>query len=271
VYGFNHAQTTSWGNPRTIGSLITGAGLLAVFVWLERRSDHPLLPLRIVADRNRGASYLSIGIAGAAMFGVFLFLTYYMQQTRGYSPVTTGLAFVPMTAVIMISAVLSNTKLRERVGPRVLTVTGMLLGATGMFLLTGLNLHSSYAADIMPALVVMGIGFGLVMSSGMNGATLGVRPNDAGVASATVNASQQVGGSLGTALLSTLAASAATSFLAGGGPPTPALLANAAVHGYTTGFAWAGAIFVVGAVVAGLLFKGGVPEVATGGEPVLAH
>jgi EmrB/QacA subfamily drug resistance transporter len=271
VYGFNHAETTSWSNSLTIGMLVTGASLLAVFAWIEHRSSHPLLPLRVVTDRNRGASFLSIGFAGAAMFGVFLFLTYYLQQTRGYSPVSTGLAFLPMTAVIMVSSIIATTRLRGRFGPRPLVAVGMVLGATGMFMLTGLDLHSTYAADIMPALVLMGVGIGFVMSSGMFGATLGVRPSDAGVASATVSASQQVGGSLGTALLSTLAASAATSMLAGGGRPTPLAIAHAAIHGYTTAFAWAGAIFLVGAVVAGLLYEGGVPKVATGAEPVLAH
>ncbi|MDQ6607406.1 MAG: MFS transporter [Actinomycetota bacterium] len=270
VFGFSHAQTTSWTSPVTIVMLVAGVALLALFAGIEGRVEHPLLPLRVLADRNRGASFLSIGIAGAAIFGVFLFLTYYLQQTRGYSPITTGLAFLPMTAVIMISAVLSNTKLLERFGPRPLVAIGMLLGAAGMLVLTGLDLHSSYAAQILPALLVMGVGFGLVISSSMNTATLGVRPTDAGVASATVNASQQVGGSLGVALLSTLAASAGTSYL-GGGRPSSALLAAAAVHGYTTAFAWAGAIFLVGALIAGLLFEPGVRALPSGAEPVMRH
>ncbi len=270
VFGFSHAETASWTSPVTIAMLVAGVALLTLFGWLESRVEHPLLPLRVLADRNRGASFLSIGIAGAAMFGVFLFLTYYLQQTRGYSPITTGLAFVPMTAVIMVSAVLATTKLRERFGPRSLVVVGMLAGATGMFALTRLGLHSSYAADVLPALLVMGVGIGLVISSSMNNATLGVRDSDAGVASATVNASQQVGGSLGTALLSTLAASAAASYI-GGGRPSSSLLAGAAVHGYTTAFAWAAGIFLAGAVVAGLLFERGVRTVPAGAEPVLTH
>ncbi len=270
VFGFAHAQTASWGSHLTIGMLVSGAALLAVFAWLEGRSDHPLLPLRVLADRNRGASFLSIGIAGAAMFGVFLFLTYYLQQTRGYSPISTGLAFLPMTVLIMASAILANTKLLGRFGARPLVVIGMLLGAGGMFVLTGLGLHSSYAADILPALLVMGVGIGLVISSSINTATLGVRPADSGVASATISASQQVGGSLGTALLSTLAATAATSYL-GGGHPTPAALAGAAVHGYTTAFAWAAGIFAVGALVAGLLFERRARPVPAEAGAVLAH
>ena len=264
VYGFSHAETTSWTDPLTLGMLAAGVVLLALFAWIESRVANPLLPLRVVTDRNRGASFLSIGISGAAIFGVFLFLTYYLQQTRGYSPVATGLAFLPMTAVVMVSAVIGNTKLRARFGPRILVVTAMLLGAAGMCYLTRLGLTSSYA------LVMMGVGIGLVMSSSMSGATLGVEPQDAGVASATVSASQQVGGSIGTALLSTLAASAAASMLAGT-RPTPQLIAQASIHGYTTAFAVAAAIFAVGAIVAAVLFERRVPSPQTEGQPVLAH
>ena len=129
VYGFNHAQTTSWSNALTIAALAAGVFLLGVFVWLERRSTHPLLPLRVISDRNRGTAYLSMLLAGAAMFGVFLFLTYYLQQTRGYSPIETGLAFLPMTAVVMVTAVTATTKLRGRLGPRVLVFAGMVFGS----------------------------------------------------------------------------------------------------------------------------------------------
>jgi EmrB/QacA subfamily drug resistance transporter len=270
VFGFSHAQTSSWGNTVTIAMLAAGVVLLASFGWLERRSSHPLLPLRVVSDRNRGASFLSIGIAGAAMFAVFLFLTYYLQQTRGYSPVKTGLAFLPMTASVMVAAVLSNTRLLPRVGPRPLVTAGMLLGAIGMLALTRIGLGSSYTADILPSLLVMGVGIGLVISSGMNTATLGVEPADAGVASATVSAMQQVGGSLGTALLSTLAASAATSYLAGSRPTTE-LIARAAVHGYTTAFGVAAGIFFAGAVIAGLLYERVPAVTAAAGQPAIAH
>ncbi|MEA2159511.1 MAG: hypothetical protein QOD66_1891 [Solirubrobacteraceae bacterium] len=269
VFGFSHAQTSGWGNELTIGMLAAGVMLIALFAGLERRSEHPLLPLHVVTDRNRGASFLSLGISGAAMFGVFLFLTYYLQQTRGLSPITTGLAFLPMTATVMVTAVTATTKLRARFGPRLLVSLGMVLGALGMASLTQIDVHSSYASAILPGLLVMGVGLGLVISTALNTATLGVRPADSGVASATVNASQQVGGSLGTALLSTLVASAATSFL-GGARPTSALIAEAAVHGYTTGFAWAAAIFAAGAVVAVTLYEPGLQQTESAGEPVLA-
>jgi EmrB/QacA subfamily drug resistance transporter len=269
VYGFNHAQTTSWGNPLTLAVLAAGAVLLAVFALIERRSSHPLLPPRVVTDRNRGAAYISMGLASVAMFGVFLFLTYYLQQTLGYSPVTTGLAFLPMTGVIMVTAVVATTRLRGVFGPRPLVVAGMAFGAVGMFLLRGIGLDSSYVSAILPGLLLMGVGLGLVFSTAINSATLGVEPQDAGVASATVNASQQVGGSLGTALLSTLAASAATSFVAGQ-RPTPLLIAHAAVHGYTTAFTISAGIFALAAVIAALLFGSKASQPAAVGEPVMA-
>ena len=269
VYGFNHAQTTSWGNGLTLGVLAAGVALLAAFAAIERRVSNPLLPLRVVLDRNRGASYISMGLAAIAMFGVFLFLTYYLQVNRGYSPVTTGLAFLPMTLVVMVTAIVATTRLRSRVGPRPLVVAGMGLGAAAMLMLRGIGMDSSYVGDIMPALVVMGAGLGLVFSTVMNNATLGVEAADAGIASATVNAAQQVGASLGTALLSTLAASATTSFVAGH-RPTPALMAQAAIHGYTTAFTVSAGVFAAAAIVAGLLFTRKQDQPVVAGEVVLA-
>ncbi len=270
VYGFSHAQTTSWGNPVTVAFLAAAVILLAAFVAVERRVAEPLLPLRVIADRDRAASFLSVGIGASAMFAVFMFLTYYLQQNLGFSPITNGLAFLPMTGTIVVSAMLSSTVLQRRFGPRRLIVTGMLLGAAGMLLLTGLGMHSSYAADILPSLLVMGVGMGMIFAPSLSNATLGVAAADQGVASATVNASQQVGGSVGVALLSTLAASAVSSQLAGV-RPTATLLAQATIHGYTTAFLWAAGIFLVGAIVAASLFRPGVRVIEPSGEPVLAH
>ncbi len=269
VYGFNHAETTSWGNGLTLGVLAAGVALLAVFAAIERRVANPLLPLRVVLDRNRGASFLSMGLAAIAMFGVFLFLTYYLQVNRHYSPVTTGLAFLPMTLVVMVTAIVATTRLRSRVGPRPLVVTGMALGAVAMLMLRGIGMDSSYAGDILPALLVMGAGLGLVFSTAMNSATLGVTAADAGIASATVNAAQQIGASLGTALLSTLAASATSSFLTGQ-RPTPALVAQASIHGYTTAFTVSSGVFAAAAVIAGVLFTRAQDQPAQTGELVLA-
>jgi EmrB/QacA subfamily drug resistance transporter len=274
VYGFSHAQTTSWGNHTTLGFLVGGVLLLTVFAVLETRSANPLLPRRVVTNRNRGASFLSIGIAGAAILALLLFLTYYLQQGRGYSPVTTGLAFLPMATSVMASAMIATNKLRPRFGPRPLVVTGMLLGAGGMLYLTRLGVASSYATAILPALIMLGVGFGLVISTSINSATLGVRPADAGVASATVSASQQIGGSLGTALLSTIATGAMTNYIASAHThPTRLLLAHAAVHGDTTAFAWAAVIFASGAVIATALFERGTKalELEPGVAPATAH
>jgi EmrB/QacA subfamily drug resistance transporter len=270
VYGFSNAETHSWGAASTLAFLAAGVALLAAFVAIQRRAEHPLLPLRVVLDRNRGGSYLAVGIVGAGMFGVFLFLTYYLQQTLGFSPIKTGLAFLPMIGMVMATATTATTRLLPRTGPRPLLTLGMLLAAAGMVLLAQLGVDSTYAAHVLPGLLVSGAGLGLVMAPAMNTATLGVDAADAGVASATVNTMQQIGGSMGTALLSTLASSAAASYLAGAAP-SPALAAQAAVHGYTTAFWWSAGIFAVGAIVCGLLLRGGAPRYEPASEPVLVH
>ncbi len=272
VYGFSNAEQTSWTDPVTLGMLGGAVVLLASFVWIESRVANPLLPLRVVLDRDRGGSYLAVAMSAIAIFAVFLFLTYYLQENLGMSPVKSGLAFLPMVVGIVVSSTTANVKLLARVGARPLVPTGMALGALGMLYLTGLEAHSSYATDILPALVVMGVGFGLIFAPSIATATLGVDPADAGVASAMVNTSQQVGGSIGTALLSTLAVSATDSFAAGA-VPTPQLMEQAAVHGYTTAFYWSAAIFAIGSVLAAVLLRSKDEQVAVdpSAEPALAH
>jgi EmrB/QacA subfamily drug resistance transporter len=270
VYGFAQAQTHGWDSATTLGFLAAGVVLLTAFVAIERRAAHPLLPLRVVLDRNRGGSYLATGIAGAGMFGVFLFLTYYLQQTLGYSPIQTGFAFLPMLGAVMLTATMSTAALLPRVGPRPLVTLGMLFAAGGMVLLAQLAVDSTYAPHVLPGLLLSGVGIGLVMAPAMSTATLGVDEHDAGVASATVNTMQQIGGSLGTALLSTLSASAISDYMAGT-TATADAAAQAAVHGYTTAFWWAAAIFAAGALVSGLLLRTGAAQVAPGAQPVLAH
>src|SRR3954454_22647803 len=270
VYGFSSAETRGWGEPLTGVSLALGAGLIVVFVMLERRVAHPLLPMRVVLDRNRGGSYLAIGISGAGMFGVFLFLTYYLQQTLRFSPIRTGLGFLPMSAAIRVTATTATTKLVPRFGPRPLVSLGMALAALAMAILAQLHVDSSYGAHVLPALLVMGVGLGLIFAPSMSTATLGVAASDAGVASAMVNTSQQVGGSIGTAVLSTIFGGAVTSY-ATSHPRGPGLGAEAAVHGYTTAFWCSAAVFVVGAIVCGFVFRSGVPQGAMAAEPALAH
>jgi EmrB/QacA subfamily drug resistance transporter len=270
VYGFSQAETHGWGSATTVAFLAAAVVLLGAFVMIERRAAHPLLPLRVVLDRNRGGSYLAVGIVGIGMFGVFLFLTYYLQQTLGFSPVQTGLAFLPMIGGVMVTATASTAALLPRIGPRPLATLGMALSAAGMVLLAQLGVDSTYAAHVLPGLMLIGVGLGFVMAPAMNTATLGVDAADAGVASATVNTMQQIGGSIGTALLSTLAASATSSYVAGR-QPSADVVAQAAVHGYTTAFWWAAAIFAAGAVVCALLLRGGAPQLEPSAEPVLVH
>ena len=252
VFGFSHAETAGWTAALTIGLLAGGVILLAAFAFDESRVSHPLLPLRVVMDRARGGSYISVGLAGIAVFGVFLFLTYYLQQVKGYSPVTSGLAFLPMIACLLLSSNISSIVLLPRVGPRALIVTGMLLGTGSMAYLTQLAVTSSYAANVVPALVAMGLGFGMIFSPAINTATAGVARQDSGVASALVNTMQQVGGSIGTAALSTVALTATATFLTvhHAGPLAPAI---AAVHGYDVAFTVSAVLFGVGALIAILL------------------
>ena len=246
VYGFSHAETTAWNNPFTIGFLVFGVILLASFAMLELRVSHPLLPLRIVRNRTRGGSMLAMLFASMGLFGVFLFLTYYLQETLRFSPVRTGLAFLPMVVALAGMAQVSNRVLLPRLGPKVIVPIGLLLAAAALFLLHGVGLHSSYVSHVLPSLLLLGLGFGLSLAPSFSTGTLGLAPHDAGVGSATLNTTQQVGGSVGTALLNTLAAGAATAYLVGRAM-TPANLQTAALHSYTTAFLWSSLIFVVGA------------------------
>jgi len=263
VFGLSRAETDGWGDPLTIGCLAASALLLTTFVVLQKRTPQPLLPLKVVSDRDRGASFLAIATASAGMFGLFLFLTYYLQLTKGFSPFETGLAFLPLSFSIAPTVGAVTTKILPRTGPRPLVPTGMALAALGMLLLTRLEPDSAYASHVLPSLVLIGIGFGLTIAPSFATATHGIPPRDAGIASAMVNTSQQIGGSIGTALLSTLAVSATTGFVTDHGP-APEVLRQAAVEGYTTAFWWAAGIFAIGALVCGSLLR-------SGARPELAH
>ena len=229
VYGFASAEMDGWCAPLTIALLASGVIAVAAFIVIERRAKAPLLPLRVVSERNRGASFLAVAVAGVAMFSTFLFLTYYLQEGLGFSPIESGLAYLPMVAAIMVTATSSSTKLLPRTGPRPLIPTGMGLTALGLAYLTGIEVDSSYASAILPGIIVMGVGFGLIMAPSFATATHGVAPSDAGVASAMVNTSQQIGGSLGVALLSTVFADAVSGFTAAAGTPAALAQAEAAV------------------------------------------
>jgi EmrB/QacA subfamily drug resistance transporter len=261
VYGFSNVATHSWGTPSTYGFLVAAAVLLSGFAVWQGRAKHPLLPPHVVLDRNRGASYLGILIVGIGIFGVFLFLTYYMQGILGYSAVISGVAFLPMVACIVAAANVSNVTLLPRIGPRPLIVAGMLFLAGGMAWLTRIGVRGDYVGGILGPLMLTGLGMGLMFSTGLNAGTYGVAPQDSGVASASVNTGQQVGGSIGTSFLNSIAVSAATAYLAANAHTfhgTPRALQQAAtVHSYTTVFWWCAGIFALGAIACGPLMRRG--------------
>lgn len=269
VYGFSEANSRGWLDGVTLGLLAGSVVLLSLFVVIERRVTRPLLPLRVVLDRTRGASYLAIAFAAIASFGVFLFLTYYLQQTLHFSPLRTGVGFLPLVAGIITSSQLASNLLLPRLGARVLVPLGMVSGAAGMAWLTRITLHTSYGTGIVPGLVLVGLGMGLIFACGLNLATAGADPADAGVASAMVNTMQQVGGSIGTALLNTLAASATARYIAVRHGQPPAVAAGL-VHGDVVAFTVVVGIFLLGAVVTAAVYRSGPPLRVEGSEPVLA-
>ncbi|CAN5214321.1 MFS transporter [soil metagenome] len=284
VYGFSNAETDGWSSPLTWGFLTAAGVLLVAFALWQRRATHPLLPLSIILDRNRGAAYTSVLIAGVGMFGIFLFVTYYLQVSLHYTPIQTGLSFLPMIGLLIIAAQLSTNIFVPRFGPKVMVPIGMLLAMSGMIYLTHLDLNSTYAADVLPPLMILGAGMGSIMPAAMQTATLGVDRHFAGVASAMVNTSQQVGGSIGTALLNTLAATAAADYVAANLPPTATVVAQAAIVSYAVAYWWGAGFFAFGAVLAALLFTRKSTIAATAhaaharavadgaqAEPVVAH
>jgi EmrB/QacA subfamily drug resistance transporter len=249
VYGFSNAESHAWSAGLTIASFTASAALLSSFVLIEHHAERPLLPLRIVADRSRGGAYASMAIVGGALFSVFLFMTFYMQQILRFSPVKTGLGFLPLTAAVIIVAPLVQTKILPRLGPRAVITAGMILGIIAMIIFTRLTPGGSYAAHVLPGLIPAGAGAACIFSASFATGTLGVRRTDVGVASAVVNTAQQVGGSVGTALLSTIFAGALSGYLASHSS-TASGFSAATVHAYTVGFTAGGVIFAVGLVLA---------------------
>ena len=259
VYGCTQAVSAGWGSGTVAGLLVTSAALLIGFVIREARAAAPLLPLSIVLDRNRGGAYLAAALAIAGMFGAFLFLTYYLQVVLRYPPLQAGLAFLPLMLASQAGSWGIASVMMPRVPARAIMAPGALVAAAGMLILTQLQVNSGYLTLVLPAEVLLGVGIACVMAPAFNIGTLGVNPRLAGVAAATVNAATQVGASLGTAVLNTIAASATAVYLQGLAP-SPALISQALVHGYSTATTWGAAILVVGAVLIALLIKAGRPS-----------
>jgi EmrB/QacA subfamily drug resistance transporter len=280
VYGFSNASMASgssgWTEPLTLGMLIGGVVLLALFVFSQTRVAHPLLPLRVILDRNRAGAYLAMFFAAIGMFGVFLFLTYYLEETLQYSAVKTGVAFLPLTLVLVVVAAVGNAAL-TKISPRILVPFGLLVSAVGMALLTNIGVTSNYAADILPTLLLVGAGLGLVFAPSFTLGTYGVDPGDAGVASATVNVAQQVGGSIGTSLLNTIATTAAAGYVASHAAQITSAAskqlveANSLLQSYHVVFWVAAGIYAGVAVLCGLLLRSGVAIPQEGSDTVTVH
>lgn len=282
VYGFTRAESHGWSETTTIGLFVLTAVLLATFVLVERKVAAPLLPLRVVLDRNRGGVYLALGLATIAMFGLFLFLTYYLQIVKGYSPVRSGFAFLPMVAGMVTGSTQIGARLITRVPARYIMTPGLLVAASGMLILTQMQPDSSYVGLLLPAQILLGLGLGSTFMPAMSLATYGVQPRDSGIASAMINTSQQVGGAIGTALLNTIAASATSAYIAANlaGAASPELVQlQGMVEGYTSALWWAVGILVGAATAAFTLVNAGTHNsgtaLVTGDEgetaPVMAH
>jgi EmrB/QacA subfamily drug resistance transporter len=258
VYGFTSASTHSWTSATTLVSIAISVLLLVAFViWESFGAKNPLLPMRIVLDRNRGGAYLSFFLATLGMFAVFLFLTFYMQDVQGWSPLKSGIAFLPFPLGVITSATIASRTL-PRLGPRPLAAFGFTLGTLGLLVLTQLSPNSSYVTHLVPAMLLISLGMGQVFVSMSSTALLGVPQHDAGVASALVNTMQQVGGSLGVAFLNTIATTATANYAISHGGPSAA----AATHGFTVAFGYSAAVFAFATVVVTLLVRAKRSDIA---------
>ncbi|WP_229403442.1 MFS transporter [Micromonospora okii] len=263
VYGFTRAAEEGWGDPGTLALIAAGLALLAVFVVIERRSSHPLLPMRILLDRNRGGAYIASTLVGAGLLGAFLFLAFYFQVVLGYTPLEAGLASLPVTAGVLIAAGAASVLL-PRIGAKPLMLAGAVLAAAAMLWLTRIDVDTSFLALLLPAQVVLGMGLGFTFVPVSSLALVGVPEHDAGAASATLNATQQVGASLGTALLNTMYTSAVTGYLATR-TPGPATQVRALVHGYTVAFAWGAGLILLAGLATLLLVRVRREDIPAGG------
>ena len=268
VYGFAEAVSSSWSSSTTIGSLVGGAVLLVAFVAVQLRIPNPLLPLRVVLDRNRGAAYLSSLLIFLAMMGMFLFLTYYLQGVLNYSALKTGLAMLPLASVVIVASG-SMAGLMRVVSARILVSVSFLICAVALLWFSRIGVQNDYVGHVLGPELVVGLGIGGILVPATNLALFGVSGQDSGVASGLVSAAQQVGGSVGTALLNTVAATATTAYLTSHHPTSPQTrgltIAQGTVHGYSVGFLVAAGIFAAGAIFAFALFNASAKEAAGAG------
>src|SRR4051794_23710220 len=262
VYAIVKAQTWGFGSGQTLGLAAVAAALLATFVWIEMRSKAPLVRLGIFRKRTLTGANIGMTLTAAGMFSMFFFATLYIQEVLGYSPLKAGLAFLPVTAFIIVGAGVAQQGIK-RIGARMQSVVGISVAAAGMFLLTGLPVDGSYVSDLLPGLLLIAFGMGMTFVPITLMATTGVHGDDQGLASGLLNTAQQVGGALGLAVLSTGAFNTAAGH---GGSKAEAL-----VSGYTTAFTVSGILLAAGAALILLLIRrDDVAHIATGEQPALA-
>jgi EmrB/QacA subfamily drug resistance transporter len=281
VYGFTrvaqaaqqHPDQNAWANGWAWFFIGGGVVLVAAFVAVELRVRNPLLPMRLVLDRNRGGAYLTSTLVGAGLIGAFFFLSLYFQQVLGYKPVEAGFASLPTTLGVLIAAGAASG-LVPRLGPKPLMVVGGLLAAGGLYLMSFLDVHSSFWSLAFPGQLLLGLGLGFTFVPLANLALVGVGEHDAGAASAVLQAVQQIGASIGTALLATISVAAITASLnaattAGKNAHDPAVALSAQVDGYTTAFTVAAALLLVAAVVAAVLVKATKDDIPAEGDALV--
>ena len=267
VYGFSQAVGHGWGNSSTYRYFIFSAIFLAAFLVLESKVKNPLLPLRVLTERNRGGSYLASILVGTGLFAMFLFLSIYMQSFLGYSSLRAGFAFLPFSAGVIVFAGVAS-QLLPKVGPRPLLVTGLIAGGIGLLYLSRITPTSSYATAILPALLVMSSGLALFFIPTASTGLHNSGEHDAGVASAVLNTSQQIGGSLGAALLNTLAISSTAAYAQSHN--VTAQDPVAAVHGFSTTFIYGAGFLFLAALVTAVMINVGKGSLSES-EGVVVH
>jgi EmrB/QacA subfamily drug resistance transporter len=248
VYGFTLAAKDGWADGHTVGFLLAALLFLAIFIAIEQRVKNPLLPMRILAERNRAGSYLGSLFVGAGLFSMFLFLGLYLQVILGYSPLHTGFAFLPFSVGIILFAGVS-AKLLPITGPRPLMLWGLIQATVGLVMLSRITPTTSYLTHVLPTLLIMSTGMALVFIPMASTALHGIGSHDSGVGSAMLNTSQQIGGSLGTALLNTIAATATASYITLHGGTGKTAQFAALTHGYTQSFRFGAVLLMIGAIV----------------------
>jgi len=248
TYGFNEAAREGWTNSLTLTFFAAAVVLLIAFVVIESKVANPLMPLRVITERNRGGSYLGSLIVGAGLFSMFLFLGLYLQVILGYTPLRSGFAFLPFSIGIIIFAGVAS-QLLPKIGPKPLMVPGLIFAGIGLLMLTRITPETGYATHVLPSLLIMSSGMALVFIPLTSTSLHGISGRDTGVASAMVNTSQQIGGSLGVALLNTIAATATTAYATTHTELGKMVQPFAVTHGFTTAFKFSAALLFAGAIV----------------------